>query len=158
MRELEADPEWVAKRDERERRRQERSRFYAADEAELVAELRDLGYAVESVWDLVNNDPHPILERVFVGPYQSAYPLLVRHLRVAHVSRTREGIIRALSVSDVDSATQSALLQELKNESNPELRWTLANALQASLSSSEQARHPEIALALRWPGPDSGAA
>src|SRR3989442_416403 len=66
---LEADPDWVAKRDKREREREELSKVYRADEAMMVAEIRRIGYDIDSVWDLVNSAPHPSLVRRFIGPY-----------------------------------------------------------------------------------------
>jgi len=61
----------------------------------------------------VNNRPHPVLNFPFAGPYERAYPLLVRHLRVKHHPRVREGIIRALTVKDGDELVWKALLEEL---------------------------------------------
>jgi hypothetical protein len=148
MRELEADPEWVAARDERERQLQHRAQFYARDEAELVSELQAAGCAVESVWDLVNNDPHPVLERNFTGPYPDAYPVLVHHLRVTHLPRVREGIVRALSVPGIGEPAKAVLLEEFQAESDSDLRWVFANALQASMAAEELAAHPEVAAEL----------
>src|ERR1043166_9424484 len=90
---LESDPEWVAERNRRALERQTLETLLSADEAGLVREIRALGYAIDSVWDLVNNAPHPVLERRFGGPYERAYSVLVGHLRVAHHPRIREGIV-----------------------------------------------------------------
>ena len=152
LRELEADPEWVAARDERERQLSHKKRFYAAAQTELVSEIRSLGYDVESVWDLVNNSPHPVLERRFTGPYPLAYPVLVRHLGVSHLPKVREGIIRALSVSDASGAAKPALLREFSIESNPELRWVLALALSSLMSAAELSAHPSINAVLDGSG------
>ncbi len=100
MRELESDPEWVAKREERERQQAKLRAVLDADELELVREICDVGYQVTSVWDLVNNTPHPHLKRNFVGEYPAAYPILLKHLGMEHHPRIREGIIRALTVPD----------------------------------------------------------
>ncbi|MCP4003809.1 MAG: hypothetical protein GY725_06395 [bacterium] len=152
MRELEADPKWVAARDERERQLRYRAQFYARDEADLVSELQAVGYAVESVWDLVNNEPHPVLNRRFTGPYGNAYPVLVRHLGVSHLPRVREGIVRALSVPDIGELAKAALLEEFQAESDSDLLWVFANALQVSMSAEELAAHPEITAALSQRG------
>ena len=48
VRELEADPQWVAAREERERQLNEREQVLAEDEVALVEELRLLGYSVDS--------------------------------------------------------------------------------------------------------------
>ena len=81
MRELESDPSWVAKRDERERKQAERRKVLDADQKQLVDEICAAGYQVQSVWDLVNNTPHQFLERNFVGEYPDAYPILIKHLK-----------------------------------------------------------------------------
>ena len=46
MRHLEADPKWVAQRDARAARQNERARQLAADEAPIIAELAAVGVAV----------------------------------------------------------------------------------------------------------------
>jgi hypothetical protein len=148
IRELEADPEWVAARDERDRQLAERKKSYDQDQAGLVDEIRQLGYEIDSVWDLVNNSPHPVLERTFTGPYTHAYAALIRHLDVSHLPRVREGIIRALTVPDLDTASKNALLRHFESEADSELRWALANALRVALSEPELAAHPEVARAL----------
>src|SRR5512145_1860901 len=84
MSQLEADPEWRADRDKRDAVEAELAAQCAADEKLLVAEIRKLGYDIDSVWDFVNNTPHPVLERRFLGPYERAYPVLVAHLNSAH--------------------------------------------------------------------------
>src|SRR5690242_4230961 len=98
--ELESNPAWRAAREARDRARAVRAEAVASDERELVAELRACGYDVDSVYDLVNNAPHPVLARRFLGPYPAAYPVLVRHLDVPHMRVVREGVIRALTVRD----------------------------------------------------------
>ena len=80
----------------RVRRDAELAAFHSecADEERAIAgEAAALGYDIRSVWDFVNNTPHPVLERYFVGPYDRAYPMLIRHLRLPHHPRVREGII-----------------------------------------------------------------
>lgn len=44
MRKLEADEEWAEKRDPRKRGFDERRAAYASDQAELIAELRSIGF------------------------------------------------------------------------------------------------------------------
>ncbi len=62
----------------------------------LVRELRGVGIEVQSIYDLVNTSK----------PYSRAYPILVRHLRLSHDTRTREGIIRALTVKEAGPAAR----------------------------------------------------
>ncbi|MDV6014395.1 hypothetical protein [Haloechinothrix sp. LS1_15] len=87
MAELEADPEWVAERDRREAEMAARQAELRRAEAPLVAELRELGYAVDSAWDMYK-----------YKPYEDAVAVLVRHLGVDYPARVREGIARALNV------------------------------------------------------------
>src|SRR5262249_12457352 len=120
-----------------------------ADEAVLVKRLHAIGYDVDSVWDLVNNVPDPILKGRFVGPYKRAYPVLMAHLQLRHDPRIREGIIRALTVRDGGVDLEIALLTEFKRESDPGLRWVLANALRIAMPYSRRRKHPEIAAAYK---------
>lgn len=149
IRELEADPEYIARRAAEKRVMAERVRVWREDEADLVAGLRGLGIDVDSVWDLVNNAPHPVLERRFIGPYEVAYPLLVEHLRSAHLPRVREGIVRALTVKDGGLAVEAALLEQFDEESSQELKWVLANALHTAMPYHRRRKHPRIAAALK---------
>jgi hypothetical protein len=142
--ELSANPAWVVRREAKRREFAGRSAVCADDQLSLVNELRGCGYAVESVWDLVNNAPHEVVERRFVGSYQRAYPVLVRHLQIRHVARVREGIIRALTVRDGGTAVERALLNEFEVEADPELLWVLANALRVAMPYARRRKRPEI--------------
>jgi hypothetical protein len=156
MRTLESHPEWVRRRDERERNRLQQEALYTADEAELVREIRGLGYNIESVYDLVNNAPHPVLVHRFIGPYECAYPVLVKHLRISHHPRIREGIVRALTVRDGGPLVQQALLQEFESESDAELKWLLANALRVAVPYRERKKRPDIAKVYKAGVPRDG--
>jgi hypothetical protein len=123
MARLEADPEWVARRAEREAR-------HAASVAQLRVEMepeaaplrRDLaaiGLPVASVWDLVNMS----------APYPKAVPILLRHLATARHPVQREGLARALTVQEAEGVAGPPILRELKNEEHPDTRWAFANAL-----------------------------
>lgn len=87
---LQADPEFVAKQQERERERMERSVRFRVEQEPILAELREIGWDVSSVWDLVNTS----------NPYSEAIPVLLKHLLLPYSDRTREGIARALAVPD----------------------------------------------------------
>ena len=153
MDKLHADPEWVAARAAEEKEREEREKLALADQAELVQKIRGLGYDIESVWDLVNNTPHPVLERRFIGPYERAYPVLIEHLQLPHLARVREGIIRALTVNDGGDLLEEALLLELGREEDPMLRWVIANALRVAMPYHRRKKYPKIKEAFAWPGP-----
>lgn len=88
MSRLNADPEFVAKRNEEEAKRRARAAEWRCAEAPLVEELRAAGFAVDSAWDLVNTS----------APYPGALPILVDHLQRPYPSRVIEGIARALAV------------------------------------------------------------
>jgi hypothetical protein len=128
---------------EKNHQRADRSARLAKDEAELVAEIRSRGYDIDSVWDLVNNSPHPHLKMRFLGPYRKAYPILVKHLAISHDPCVREGIIRALTERDVGPVASEALLREFYKATDKSLRWVLANALRVVLTKSEKKKHPE---------------
>jgi hypothetical protein len=145
---LAADPVHRAASAQRERAQAARAAEYAGEEALIRGEARALGYDIESVWDFVNNAPHPVLERRFTGPYTRAYPMLLRHLQVAHHPRVREGVIRALTVRDGGQAVWRALLQAFERETDPALRWVLANALKVAMPYRQRARIPAIAAVL----------
>jgi hypothetical protein len=152
MAQLHSDPQFQRARAEREERFARLEAECAADEAPLVAQLRHLGLDVDSVWDLVNNTPHPVLPRRFVGPYAPAYALLVQHLAEPHHPKIREGVIRALTRRDADATARAALLRELAAEPDQMLRWVLANALRTMIPKREHANFPHVQEAYRSGG------
>ena len=145
MAELAKDPEYLAMREEQERRMAAFVAEFADEEALISKEAATVGYRITSVWDFVNSDPHPVLEREFVGPYDRAYPMLVRHLRLEHHSRVREGVIRALTVRDGGELVWRALLDEFDRETDAELKWVLANALRTAMPYRLRRKRPDIA-------------
>jgi hypothetical protein len=149
IRQCENDPAYQARLKEMEAEREQLRRRCILDEQELVTELRTLGLRVESVYDLVNNRPHPVLHNKFVGPYRQAYPVLLRHLAVAHEPNIREGIIRALIVRDLPREAHQILLEQLRGETNRIHRGCLALALRQALGKREAERVPEVQAALR---------
>jgi len=119
MRQLEADPEWVAKRDAREARHAERAKLIAADETSVISDLAAVGVAVSSVYDFVGNQLAPDV----------ALPVLARHLKVEHHPRVREGIIRALGIPSARRVAFDLLCDVYRSERDSTLRWVAANAL-----------------------------
>jgi len=75
---------------QKELEREDRGQRLSEEEAGLVAQLREAGCAVESVWDLVNTSDR----------YSEAIPILLDHLRRPYSDRTRSGIARSLAVRD----------------------------------------------------------
>jgi hypothetical protein len=122
---------------------------YADEDAQLSAEAKKLGYVIKTVWDFVDSRPTPFDPPTFHGPYDRAYPMLVRHLALPHHQRVREGIIRALTVKDGGSLVSSALYEQFELEKDPTLKWVLANALRVAMPLRERKRHPEIAAIYR---------
>jgi hypothetical protein len=149
MIQLNRDPEYLARVAEHERRIAALEREYAHEERQISAEAAKIGYRIASVWDFVNSKPHPILPQRFVGPYERAYPLLVRHLRLPHHRRVREGVIRALTVRNGGKLVSDALYAQFVAETDPNLRWVLANALKTAMPLKERKRHPEIERAFK---------
>ncbi len=149
LKRLESDTKWVADRARRDIHLDRYRQILADDEADLLRDVRSAGYEIDSVWDLVNNVRHPILERKFVGEYRGAYPVLVKHLVVQHHERIREGIIRALTVKDGGPEVEIALLVEFEKEPSQSLRWVLANALKTVMPYHRRKKHPRIALAYK---------
>ncbi|MEX1094785.1 MAG: hypothetical protein WED34_01985 [Planctomycetales bacterium] len=142
--ELEADPEYQARRAELDKRHAARVAELAEAEKPLVEELRVAGFDIDSASDFINNDPHPVLPRRFIGEYHDAYPILMRHLRLPHHPAVREGIIRALTVRDGGRLLEQALLDEFAIETDPHLRWVLANALRTAMPYHRRRKFPEI--------------
>lgn len=86
---LRNDPEYRAKVEAAEAERQERARRLREAEQSVVADLRDAGVQVDSVWDLVNTSE----------PYPAALPVLMKHLeRGGYPERVMESLGSALAV------------------------------------------------------------
>jgi hypothetical protein len=90
MGELEADADFVHRREEREAELQRKAADWRQAEAPLIEELRSAGFTADSAWDLVNT----------ATPYPAALPILLDHLQRPYPDRVREGIARALAVPD----------------------------------------------------------
>jgi|SRR5687768_7554099 len=148
---LSKDPTYLAMRAKQEAELAAFVGTFADEEALIAGDAAAVGYRISSVWDFVNNLPHPVLKFPFTGPYERAYPLLVRHLDMKHHPRVREGIIRALTVRDGGESVWKALLQQLHQEPDPAMKWVLANALKTAMPYKLRRMHPEIAAAYQAP-------
>jgi hypothetical protein len=91
----------------------------AADEIELVAELRAVVPRLESVWDFVAVGGAPVV----------AVEILVRHLNRPHHPRIWEGIVRALSSKRARDGALEPLRQLYRTETDNDRRWLIANAI-----------------------------
>jgi hypothetical protein len=143
MKKLEKDPKCQPMQERRDRELAERQKFLSEDEYVLVEELVKLGYEVNSVWDFTNNNNRHEFLRQFDGDYSEAYPTLVKHLKITHHPRIREGIIRALTEKSANSVAAEALLTAFYEEHDPNLKWVLANALRTVLTQTQKRKHPE---------------
>lgn len=89
MAQLGKDKEYQRKRAACDAELEDRARVLAAAEQPIIAELRNAGVEVESVWDLVNT----------AEPYPAALPVLIEHLeRGGYPERVMESLGRALAV------------------------------------------------------------
>lgn len=131
---LDADPEFVRQKSEREARQAEMEARLRAEQKPLLMALADVGVRVNSVWDLVNSK----------GDYFPAIPVLVTHLQMSYHPKIREGIARALTIRQARGVAGKVILAELKSqtEENREVRWALANALTetADIGMTEEIR------------------
>lgn len=121
MRQLEADPEFVAAREQKERERQAREAEYRRIEEPLVRDLRAGGLEVDSAWDLVNTS----------APYPNALPILLDHLQRSYPDAIKEGIARALAVREAKFAWR-VLVGAFRRESGPRAKDGLAVAIAAT--------------------------
>ena len=133
LKELEADPEWVARQEARERKRQALSGVLIAAEAPLVAALREAGFDVRVVSDLFNRK-EPWRKDVPIPPWPEAVPILVEHLQREYPFEVKEAIVRALTPRFAHSAL-AAIVNEFRRTADPEV------------AAEEQRRSVEIALA-----------
>jgi hypothetical protein len=134
MRRLETDPKWVAERDARQARRAERAKRIEADETSIIADLEEVGVTVSSVYDFVNKQAAP----------RAALPILIKHLKVQHHPRVREGIIRSLGLPSARESAFVELCDAFCHERDPILRFVIANALSGMARFNEVEKLPGI--------------
>ena len=120
MSELNADPVYLAARAREEEARQKRVAEWRRAEVPLIEELRSVGVAVESAWDLVST----------AESYPKALPILLMHLRRSYPAAVREGIGRALAVREAKFAWE-ALTRMYQDESEVRAKRGMAVALSA---------------------------
>jgi hypothetical protein len=122
---LEKDPDFVARREEQDRAVDAKAEVLRIEEAPLVADLRDAGYDVTSVWDLVNSSRN----------YTDATPLLLSHLARPYSTTIREGIARALGAPGAIDHW-AGLLDRYKSEDDLRVKDGLGAALAAIADDS----------------------
>lgn len=121
MARLEADPDFVARRDAFDEELDARATAWTKAESPLREALAAVGLQVESAWDLVNTSE----------PYPEALPVLVEHLGKPYPSRVREGIARALAVPDAKFAWR-ILVEAYTREETSEVKEAIAAAVAAT--------------------------
>ena len=82
--------------------RAERLARIKVEQEPILAELRDVGLDVRSVWDLANSST----------PYPKAIPILLKHLSLPYSDVVKEGIARSLAVPDPEVREAWSLLVE----------------------------------------------
>lgn len=102
-----ADPAWVAAREAEDREIESDEAAARKEQAPLLADLAAVGVDVSDVWDLVNTPE----------PCPDAIPVLVEHRHGDYDEGNREGIARALAVTDAAPYWDEVI--ELFRASNP---------------------------------------
>jgi|WetSurMetagenome_2_1015567.scaffolds.fasta_scaffold18424_7 hypothetical protein len=123
--------------------------FFEKEEQPLVNDLKSIGISVESVWDLVNNRSHPHLKNGFVGKYEIAYSMLVKHLDYDYHPSVKEGIIRALTEKNAAKVAKDKILDLFNNETDKNLKWVLANCLKTLMTWKQREKYPDIKATLK---------
>ena len=83
---LHQNPEWVRRREEREKQRTKNEEKLRKAQTILLLELSSIGIKLSSIYDLVNSKQR----------YDAAIPILLTHLTANYPDRVREGIARSL--------------------------------------------------------------
>jgi hypothetical protein len=113
-----SDPEFQARRVQREAEFARRKAELDNAEIPLIEALHAAGVLVNQVWDLVNTRK----------PYPAALPVLIEHLRKTYPVEIREGIARALAVRESAFAWDT-LAELFRQEQAPRVHEALALAV-----------------------------
>jgi hypothetical protein len=119
---LHQDPEWVARKAERDTRLKEAQERSRREQAPLLTDIRNVGVDVDSVWDFVNT----------ADKYPAAIPVLLHHVTLPYSKRIKEGIVRALTVNYAGPDVLRELIRQFRNETDDSansLKWVLGNAI-----------------------------
>ncbi|MBS1814978.1 MAG: hypothetical protein JSS87_08910 [Acidobacteria bacterium] len=134
MAQLNADPEFVKRRADRDAALEKWSKRLRTEEEPLLADLRKVGWEVTSAWELVKTST----------PYPEALPVLLSHLSRPYSTRIREGIARAMAVRDA-CIYWSTLRDLFTREKEKEVRDALAVVLSAASNGSLITQLAELA-------------
>jgi hypothetical protein len=124
MASLNADPDYIARREAQDAEIQRKEAEYASAEVPLLQELRAAGADVSSVWDLVNSKK----------PYPQLVPVLFAHLDRPYPAKVREGIARALAVPESHSRWEELIDRYLAETDTTThgMKWALHLAIAAA--------------------------
>jgi hypothetical protein len=122
MAQLQANPEFTARRDLAEAEILRREHVYRLAEAPLIDDLKAVGFAVQSAWDFVNTSTD----------YVKAVPVLLAHLPRPYPPAVREGIARALALPEAKNAGWRVITDLYVNETDPRVQDGLATAIAAA--------------------------
>lgn len=106
---------------------QERAKEYSG----LIEDLSSIGIKISSIWDLVNTKEK----------YPKAIPFLLKYLPHLKYERSKEGIIRALTVKEAKGQAVPLLIKEyLKTPKEKDhFRWVIGNAVFATVTLDDVA-------------------
>lgn len=95
----------------------------------LIDELADLDIKINSIWDLVNSK----------SKYPKAIPILMKYLPLVKYVRNKEGIVRALTVSEAKGLVVPLLVKEyLQLPIDKEnLRWAIGNTIYTTITEDD---------------------
>lgn len=93
----------------------------------LLQDLAQAGWPCSTVWDLVN-------ER---SAYPELLPILMRHFDMPYHKRTRDGIIRSLTVPYGGNELAEFLVDRYKKESDDSIRIMIGNAISVSAQEAQ---------------------
>ena len=129
MADLAQDQNYQQMMEVREKKRIDLERQLYKDEQPLIRDLEAAGIKVTSVWDLVNT----------TKSYPSAIPILIKHLPKNYNYKSKEGIVRALSVPEAIGKAAGPLIQEYKRTPNEftSYRWAIGNSVFTTITNSD---------------------
>ena len=123
MAELQEDPAYIARMQQRELQERENVEAYVKAAKPILADLGVIGFRVNSIGELRQSGAN----------YRAAIPTLLQWLPKVSYPPLKEDIVRTLSVPWARPAAAPALIEEFKRADDPAgtgIRWTIANALE----------------------------
>lgn len=131
MAQLEADPEWVRSRDQREAARQARMAENADDFA-LVRRALDAAGLPSRDFGRFTSGRHPEIIPQPIFDWRGAVPVLLEVLHKVNREAVKEAVVRSLGTPYARPYAARALLDEFRKTSDadqPALKWAIGNAL-----------------------------